>query len=423
MHPQFKRQRNPSNRQREAPMSLAQLSKLPAIQTFSPSYFTEADHPWLRALLNERERFAGQKRREWKIRISEPWPGGAPQWKVNVALRVLDQLSGDASARLVPPRRIRALVFRQASMESDRAKALAQAAVLLDMSTQAVLDALFADLPDERMLLPLSRSQGPVELALACNAAMVSSMLAKALRVRIVARGQVRAVVRQVRLMGLLCQATPGETKDEVALEVSGPYSLFRHTRIYGHALATLVPRLAWCSYYCLEADCVLRDGVSVGRLVLSSGDPIAPAREISAYDSKVEEQFAREFGRLALAWDIIREPYAIKAGDSLIFPDFELRQRTTGEQWSLEIIGYWTADYVRKKLFLMKAARIERLIVCIDEERCCTEDPLELDARVIRYRRKVDPRTVLEIVDPIALKGLPPPRRRRKSIAAGRVG
>ena len=51
-------------------MSLTQLSNLPAIRTFSPSYFTEADHPWLRALLEERERFVGQKRREWKIRIS-----------------------------------------------------------------------------------------------------------------------------------------------------------------------------------------------------------------------------------------------------------------------------------------------------------------------------------------------------------------
>jgi predicted nuclease of restriction endonuclease-like RecB superfamily len=215
----------------------------------------------------------------------------------------------------------------------------------------------------------------------------------------------VRAVVRHARLVGLLCHAMPGETKDEVALEVSGPYALFRHTRIYGRALASLVPRLSWCNTYRLEADCVLGTGTTARRLILGTGDPIAPARELSPFDSKVEQHFARAFGKLAREWDVIREPRPFTVGDALIFPDFELRHRVTGERWLLEIAGYWTPEYVRRKLSLLRSARIERLIVCIDEARCCADEPLELDARVIRYRRKVDPRMVLEIIDPGALK------------------
>jgi len=86
-----------------------------------------------------------------------------------------------------------------------------------------------------------------------------------------------------------------------------------------------------------------------------------------------------------------------------------------TGERWLLEIVGYWTADYVQRKLSRVRAARIERLILCIDEERHCDDDLLEIDTRVVRYRRKVDPRAVLEIVDPGALKDVPPSPQKRK--------
>ncbi|HVZ32190.1 MAG TPA: DUF790 family protein, partial [Polyangiaceae bacterium] len=264
-----------------------------------------------------------------------------------------------------------------------------------------VLAGLFADLPEERTLAPLPTPLAPAEFALACNAAIVASLLSKALRVRIAARGQVRAVVRQVRFAGLLCQAAPGASEDEVILEVSGPYALFRHTRIYGRALAGLVPRLSWCNSYRLEADCVLGAGTNVGRLILRSSDPIAPGRELGQFDSKLEERFARSFARLARDWDVVREPHPITVGSRLIFPDFELRQRVTGERWLLEIVGYWTPDYVQRKLAALRQARIERLIVCIDEERCCAHEPLGLDARVVRYRRTVDPRAVLAIIDP----------------------
>jgi len=70
------------------------------------------------------------------------------------------------------------------------------AAVVRDLGLPWVDESFFADLPDERTLSAPTTSLDPVELALACNAALVSSFLASALRVRILARGQIRAVVR-----------------------------------------------------------------------------------------------------------------------------------------------------------------------------------------------------------------------------------
>jgi len=86
-----------------------------------------------------------------------------------------------------------------------------------------------------------------------------------------------------------------------------------------------------------------------------------------------VEERFAREFRRLAPVWDVTREPEPIAAGGTLIFPDFALRHRSDlAREWLLEIVGFWTPDYVARKLALYRSAGLPNLILCIDEGRNC---------------------------------------------------
>jgi predicted nuclease of restriction endonuclease-like RecB superfamily len=410
-----------------ASIGLADLAHVHAVTAITPAYLTCADYPWLRALLDERERFVGQRRREWRTRLLAPLAAGVPAGKLRVALGVLDRVAQDRIVHAVAPRKLRAVVFRQARHEPRRSRALELAAAQLGLIPQEVMDGLFCDLPDERALAALPTHVTPDGLAVLCNEAIVFSLFHKALRVRVTARGQVRAVVRHAKLMGLLCRAMPGASGDEVTLELSGPFALFRHTRMYGRALASLVPRLARCQAYRLEADCVLDAEGQIGRLTLRSGDPIAPARELPSFDSQVEERFARTFEKLARDWDLVREPRAIAVGDALIFPDFELRNRSTGESWLLEIVGFWTPQYVKHKLAMLKQARIERMIVCLDDDRSCAEGELETLGHVIRYRRRVDALAVIAVVDPVLFASLSsapgvkerPARRRPSKIGA----
>src|SRR4249920_499497 len=96
------------------------------------------------------------------------------------------------------------------------------------------------------------------------------------------------------------------------------------------------------------------------------------------------------------------------------MFPDFELVHAGTGERWLLEIVGFWTPEYVTRKLAQLRAANIERLIVCVDLERCCAEGALDAVGSVVQYKRKVDPRDVVAIVDPVLFGQLPPARERK---------
>jgi predicted nuclease of restriction endonuclease-like RecB superfamily len=158
------------------------------------------------------------------------------------------------------------------------------------------------------------------------------------------------------------------------------------------------VPVLAWCNRFRLRAHCILREQALTLRL--ASGDPIFPAAEPRRYDSALEERFARDFCRIAPDWDVLREPEPVKAGNTLIFPDFALQNRRDGRRWLLEIVGFWTPEYVARKLALLRAAGLPDLILCIDEERSCEDADLPASARVVRFRRRIDAGAVLRVVE-----------------------
>jgi hypothetical protein len=138
---------------------------------------------------------------------------------------------------------------------------------------------------------------------------------------------------------------------------------------------------------------------------MLGSGDPLLPAAEPRRFDSRLEERFARDMKRVAPDWDVLREPEALDACGTLIFPDFLLRHRLHPfRQWWVEIVGFWTPEYVTRKLAAFRAARTPNLILCIDEDRRCSEADLPAGVPVIRFRRPVDAAMVLNLTRRAAL-------------------
>jgi hypothetical protein len=365
-----------------------------------PHFLGEHDHPWLRVLLEEHERFIGKPQRDLEARLREPLPCESPPRKLRLALQVLGRLRPSHRKTVVPARRARALVFGEAARtRAPRETILSAVAASVGVTPEELYGSLFGDLPGERLVGAPAQPLSAVELALRCNLALVQTFLLRATKVRIEVEGNTRALVRQAKWRGLICTGIERSRTAAAGLELSGAFALFRHTRLYGRALGELVPLLAWCPRFRLRAECVVH-----GRrltLQLGTGDPIFPADAPRRYDSRLEERFAREFRRLAPAWDVIREPEPIPAGGTLIFPDFALQDRSNrARRWLLEIVGFWTPDYVARKLALYRSARLSNLILCIDEARNCAEADVPSGALVVRFRRRVDPAAVLRLVE-----------------------
>jgi predicted nuclease of restriction endonuclease-like RecB superfamily len=364
------------------------------------------DEPWLRVLIAELSRFEGRRRRELAERLAEPLPCEAPYFKRRAATRVLLRLwRGPRPALGRPagerrPSELRARLFVAAAASDRPAEAvLAEVAGAVGLAPEALLEAAFGDLPGERIVARPDPFPTPREAALLTNLAIGQAVLTRAARVELRVEGGARPVVRLAKLRGLLCTVADATDGGPPLLEISGPFSLFRHTLIYGRSLAEILPHLAWCARFQLGATAVIH-----GRLVrvsLESGDPIFPAAAPRPFDSGLEERFARDVARLAPDWDVVREPEPVRSGRSLIFPDFLLRHRVHPDRRAfVEIVGFWTPAYLEKKLEKLRQVDLPAFIVCIDEARACAPSGLPAGWPVIPFRKRVDAAAVLREVE-----------------------
>ena len=214
--------------------------------------------------------------------------------------------------------------------------------------------------------------------------------------------GGLRPIVRLAKFRGLLCNVAAAAPGGPPRLDISGPFSLFRHTLVYGRALAELLPHLAWCARFELAAVARLRGRLA--QVTMVSGDPIFPARAPAPFDSRLEERFAADVARLAPDWDVIREPVPLQAGASLIFPDFLLRHRIHPERQALiEIVGFWTPAYLTEKLARLRQAAPAAFVLCVDEELGCAASELPPGLPVVPFRRRVDAAAVMREVERLA--------------------
>jgi uncharacterized protein len=373
-----------------------------------PVWLGTEDHAWLRALIDDFVRLEGRPYRQVAPYFQEPPRVPSPPGKRQMAIWTLENMSTRQRPR-INAGALRDALAVQAQYARDngqfnRAGIMAIVAQEFKLSAEAVEELLFADLPGERPLILPNPIPEPHSLAARTNLALAQGLIGIASEVGIELFGGARAVVRQVKLRRLLCVVR--RTKiDRVRLDISGALSLFHHTTMYGHALASILPLLPWCERFSLNARCMLR-----GRIVnacLRSEDPIALDKPPGTYDSGLEERFARDFGRATLDWNLVREPEPVEAGDSLVFPDFAItHRRDTSRRFLLEIVGFWTPGYLRNKLDRLRRASCAPLVLCIDGNLNCGAGELPPHAHIVWFRKRIDPRAVLEVIEKASQPG-----------------
>lgn len=367
-----------------------------------PAYLTARDEVWIRELLSELGDLAGCPSGEVDLRLEAHAPQlarahGIRRRALAGVRHVLTRWWSTAVASSAPPARIRSVLFELAAagegMERDRA--IDAAAGLLGIERAAVLAGLFADRPCARRLVAPERLPAPSDIVQAYNLALVQGLLVRSTDVRVRVRAHVRSVVRFAKLRRLICTYVPGPDGTTVAL--SGPLSLFRQTTKYGYALAGFIPAAFSTPEWALAASCVL--GERRLRVVADASDPIERPHALpKETDSAVERRLVRDVRRLGRGFTIERETAAIPVGDGVCFPDFTLQKG--GARLLVEIVGFYTPEYLASKLRALRAVR-ERypILVLVDESLACADADLA-GAQALRYRGTVDAAALLDAAD-----------------------
>lgn len=248
----------------------------------------------------------------------------------------------------------------------------AECAALVQRPVSEVKALLYADAPGARILAHAPQLDGRALLAL-YNLELARAVLLDAERVRVTARGGWRAIFRAVKTARLMHVVTRVGRSYQV--ELTGPAAAFivRPAR-YGARLARVVPALARAPRWKLDAD-VRRDGHALTFTVRGSpratgaqsaigGEPVRATYD-STWERSLATDFRRRLGAERDGWQVTRETTPVTVGHELFLPDFTLRH-VDGREALVELVGFWTPEYLESKVRKIRAAGLAHLVLVV---------------------------------------------------------
>ena len=308
---------------------------------------------------------------------------------------------GDSSSSTLPivePVRIRKAIFEESSKrgfaltELERREIADSIASKLHLSsTDAILKAMWSD-SEDNLILDHFQTIDPKALVGWYNLSLMQTLLFNCTKLDFYISGGLnwKRVLRSVKRLGLmyhLQQPQQQQQENRIICSLEGPLSLFKLTDRYGTSLAKLLPSIIFSSdkkgggggsgEWHLDAWIVRKtmDGRKIYEFKISKNEipelltdpylflppPIPTAEKEAAgsipyndddyyFDSAVEEKFANRFEQAETGWRLIREPDPLVLSNGGAFiPDFLFEKYD--KKVYLEIVGFWTKDYLERKL------------------------------------------------------------------------
>lgn len=321
----------------------------------------------------------------------------------------------------VPPETIRARLFALAAetpqrrspgrpWSETRAALIRTVADELDITTEQLSESLFADL-SARQRITRFKSIEPEPLLGRYNLALAQAVLIRATRMTVTLGpapvGAYRQLFRALKFHQLIHRIVrkDGDTGDTV-IEVDGPMSMFANGNRYGVAMARFLPTLALMARWELRADVLWGKAREPSEFRLDHKQGLrSHLKRKGQYITQEQELFEDRFAKKPGAWDMTRATDLLDAGGGeVVVPDVQFRHEA-GQVGYLEIVGFWRAGSLERRLTQLAEPGLERLVLAVSKRmRGDRAQELLEHPRVIWFGQVISPTKVRD-----ALKGLDP--------------
>ncbi|PSQ64350.1 MAG: hypothetical protein BRD24_10875 [Halobacteriales archaeon SW_9_67_24] len=375
---------------------------------YHPQFSTREDRPLAARVIGVYQGHVGEARHELDAALEELEREADDFKLVRGFAKLLDREATFETRAAIDPERARRATFAAAEAvgvvtAAERGEALAAAADRLDTTPETVEGSLYADLDEREVLAAFESPWSPEELCAQYDLSLAQTALFDATELR-VRSADPKALVSAVKRLRLLYEirntdASPGSAAGALSdreVIVTGPDSLFRRTRRYGTRFARLLRTITKAGEWELAAT--IDDRGTERELRLTDEDLRVPGTEPVVeveYDSTVEADFAARFDSLDLDWELVREPEPLATGSRVMIPDFAFDWKHGPFRVFFEIMGFWTPEYVAKKLDQIDGLENVELLVAVDESLGVGEELEARDARAIPYSGTVRLRDV----------------------------
>lgn len=291
-----------------------------------------------------------------------------------------------------------------------------ETAEAMEIPEEEVDRLLYADDPLAQLLVRAPKLTGAALLD-RYNLDLARGVLLNALEMTVTARGGWKGIFRAVKLARLMYRIErAGKTQYRVHL--TGPASPFlARPQRYGVRFVRVVPAVARAPGWRIEAVVEhqgrrLDYALGARRQALPR---VAPKRRgrpptfDSSWEAALARDFARKLGEERAGWTLVREETPLALGPEIFLPDFTLRHRD-GREALVELVGFWTPEYLEEKIRKVHAAGLENLILVVYRGLAAGEggaDPLESAApgRVLWFAKKPIIAPVLDAAEEVAVR------------------
>ncbi len=327
--------------------------------------------------------------------------------RINAFCKVLDDLGEFDTDRKGEAAKLRLKVFTTAAKyhplvtETDgmfdrtERETKSLLAAELGKSWEEIDAALYVDVMDRQPMIAFEPALEPADLLSRYNLAQLQVCLYQCQRMTVEATTDFAAIVRYAKLCRLLV-ATRRVTAG-YRIDLSGPMSVLQETRRYGVNFARFVSALVSCRGWTLNATVTTPWGrPALVRLNDKSGYRSHIAAP-SDFDSEVEAKLFADWGDSRDGWRLKRDAGILQYGQTTFVPDF-LLQHDDGREVFLEIVGFWTPEYLAAKRETIRKFRDHRILLAVQAKQA-KSDANELGAIV--YKTRIDPDAVVKMLNP----------------------
>ena len=227
--------------------------------------------------------------------------------------------------------------------------------------------ALYADVMAYQRLEKFDGCPDAAALLSRYNVAQLQACLYKAQSMTVTATDDLKTIIRYAKLARLLHEIVR-LSPSKYRMVFSGPASVLRGTRRYGVNFAKFLPALLACKGWEMTASVKTPWNQPV-KLILCDKDGFTshlPGPD--EFDSALEESFARKFGPERNGWQLIREGEILYDRQKTFIPDFTFRHKD-GTEVSLEIVGFWTPEYLEQKRKTLQQFAHHKILIALPEK------------------------------------------------------
>lgn len=338
---------------------------------------------------------------------------GCPTGRIHAFCKLLDDAGIFATDPSGEAAKLRIQVFFKAApfhplvqqpdrlFEHGQQQVKAQLADELGTTWQRIEQALYTDVMAFQQLEGFEGYPDPAALLSRYNVAQLQACLYRAESMTVVAAGDFKTILRYAKLARLLHEIERlGPSTYRIIF--SGPASVLRESRRYGVSFAKFLPALLACKGWKMTAVVQTPWG---GNAELDISDRDGFTSHLPSpqeFDSALEENFAAKFGPERDGWQLVREGDILHDHQRTFVPDFTFRHHD-GTEVFLEIVGFWTPEYLAHRRQVLRQFRRPGLLMAVPEK--SLREKASITENILVYKTAIRIGPLMEALETVRTK------------------